>query len=59
MGIFIHFGNGDWNNDYIVTDLLESGSMIWTAKEDMGEMKVYTRCNEVPADIIAGTRASF
>ena len=27
------FGNGEWNNKYIVTDLLESGSMIWTAKQ--------------------------
>ena len=46
------------DSSYIVSGLTDT-SMIWTAKEDMGEMKVYTRCNEVPADIIAGTRASF
>eukprot|EP00975_Prorocentrum_lima_P066602 12910107-Prorocentrum_lima.AAC.1 len=28
------YGNGDWNNKYIVTDLLESGSMTWTSKDD-------------------------
>ena len=48
----------EWEYSYIVSGLTDT-SMIWTAKEDMGEMKVYTRCNEVPADIIAGTRASF
>lgn len=23
----------DWNNEYIVTDLMQSGSMVWTVKE--------------------------
>ena len=35
------FGNGDWNHDYIVTDLLESGSMIWTAKDDDNDVSKY------------------
>ena len=46
------FGNGDWNNDYIVTDLLESGSMIWTAKDDDNDVSKYVRCEKVPASII-------
>lgn len=46
------FGNGDWNNDYIVTDLLESGSMIWTVKDDCNDVSKYVRCEKVPASII-------
>jgi len=46
------FGNGDWNNDYIVTDLLESGSMIWTAKDDDNDVSKYVRCEKVPASLI-------
>ena len=47
------FGNGDWNNKYIVTDLLESGSMIWTAKDDENDVNKYIRCDKVPEEIIA------
>lgn len=47
------YGNGDWNNKYIVTDLLESGSMIWTAKDDENDVNKYIRCDKVPEEIIA------
>lgn len=47
------FGNGDWNNDYIVTDLLESGSMIWTAKDNASDVSKYVRCEKVPENIQA------
>ena len=50
------FGNGDWNNKYIVTDLLESGSMIWTAKDDENDVNKYIRCDKVPEEIIAETK---
>lgn len=46
------FGNGKWNNDYIVTDLLESGSMVWTAKDDKSDVNKYERCEAVPAEIV-------
>ena len=46
---------GEWSSFYIITEL-RSDSMIWTVKEDAGDISVYTRCAEVPADIIAGTR---
>ena len=51
------FGNGEWNNDYIVTDLLEAGSMIWTAKDDAGDVSKYVRCDEVPSKIVEEARA--
>ena len=47
------FGNGEWNNKYIVTDLLESGSMIWTAKDNENDVNKYIRCEKVPENIIA------
>mgnify|MGYP001511974435 CR=1 FL=1 len=50
------FGNGEWNNDYIVTDLLEAGSMIWTAKDDAGDVSKYVRCDEVPSKIVEEAR---
>ena len=46
-------GNGEWNNKYIVTDLLESGSMIWTAKDNENDVNKYIRCEKVPENIIA------
>ena len=45
------YEQGSWNNDYIVTDLLETGSMIWTAK-DGDEVSKYVRVDEIPSDIL-------
>lgn len=45
------FQNGMWNNEYIVTDLLETGSMIWTVK-DGDEISKYVRVDEIPSEII-------
>ena len=38
--------------NYIVTDLLESGSMIWTVKDDDSDVNKYVRCEKVPESII-------
>ena len=46
---------GRWNNSYVVTDLLPSGSMIWTVKDDMGDVSKYVRCDGVPSDIVEET----
>lgn len=53
------FNNGDWNNEYIVTDLLPSGSMIWTAKDDDSDVNKYVRCNGVPSKIVEEARADL
>ena len=42
-------GKGDWNQSYLVTRLLASGSMIWTAKDNVTDISRYKRCDEVPA----------
>ena len=44
---------GDWNSEYIVTDLLESGSMIWTAKDNESDVTKYVRCDKVPDEVVA------
>lgn len=49
------YENGDWNNKYVVTDLLESGSMIWTVK-DGDEVSKYVRVDEVPEEIIKAAK---
>ncbi len=45
-------GVGDWNQQYIVSNLYKSGSMIRTAKDDANDVCRYERCSEVPAEII-------
>lgn len=45
-----------WDHSYIITDMFDN-SMVWTAKEDAEEVRVYTRCSEVPEDIVKGTRS--
>ena len=51
------FGNGEWNNEYIVTDLLQSGSMVWTVKNGE-EVTKYVRCDAVPQEIIDEAKVS-
>ena len=45
-------GMGDWNQSYLVTRLLASGSMIWTAKDNVTDICRYKRCDEVPTEIL-------
>lgn len=46
-----YYGTGDWNNAYIVKNLLEE-SMLLVADSENGAVYRYVRCNEVPADIL-------
>ena len=45
-----------WENMYFVSELTNE-KMSWTATEDAEEVRVYTRCAEVPADIVNGIRS--
>ncbi len=51
------YWNGSWNHEYIVTDLLPSGSMVWTAADDGTDVSRYIRCDKVPDDIVAEAEA--
>lgn len=46
------FGNGSWNDSYIVTDLLTTGTMTWTGKENPDDIQKFERCPGVPSDIL-------
>ncbi|EJX10638.1 hypothetical protein, secreted [gut metagenome] len=46
------YGNGSWNYSYIVTDLLPTGSMVWTAKENPADVQRYEKCPSVPSHIL-------
>lgn len=45
------YGKGEWNNSYIVSELLETGSMIWTVKDDSSDIQKFERCDGVPQEI--------
>ena len=45
-----------WNNSYIVTELLPAGTMIWTVKDDAGDVSKYVRCDGVPSKIVEEAR---
>ena len=51
------YGMGSWNNEYIITDLLEEGSMTWIVKGDESDVCVYCRCDEVPVEVIAESKS--
>lgn len=46
------FGLGKWTNEYIVTNLLPSGEMTWTATEDAEDVRKFVRCEKVPEEIV-------
>lgn len=52
------YENGDWNNEYVVTDLFKSGSMTWTVK-DGEEVTKYVRCESVPEEIVNEAKISL
>ena len=47
------YGMGKWNNSYVITELLPSGSMTWTVKGDAADVCRYERCNKIPEDVKA------
>ena len=49
------FGQGAWNNEYIITDLYK-GSMVWTAKDDATDVQKFVRIDEVPEHIAEAVR---
>lgn len=51
------YNNGDWNDDYYITIYGgDNPRMVWVASENSEDVSVYRPCDEVPADIVAGSR---
>lgn len=42
-------------NEYIVSEMTDE-TMKWTMKDNAEDVSVYTRCAEIPADILNGSR---
>ena len=53
------YGMGEWNNSYVITELLPSGSMIWTVKGDDADVCRYERCSKIPEDVKAEAVSVF
>lgn len=52
------YNNGEWNDDYYITIYGgDNRRMVWIASETPDDVSVYIPCDEVPADILAGSRA--
>ena len=45
------FGNGNWNNSYVVTNLLSDGTMTWTVKNNPSDTQKFKKCIKVPGEI--------
>lgn len=45
------YGKGEWNSSYIVSELLETGSMVWTVKDESSDTQKFERCDGVPQEI--------
>ena len=48
------YGIGDWNHQYIVTDL-DADSMVWTAKDNPEDVSLYVRCESIPDEVTGGS----
>ena len=48
------FSHDLWN-EYIVSEMTDE-TMKWTVKDNTEDVSIYTRCSEIPADILAGSR---
>ena len=44
------YGMGDWRNVYRLK--VYENKMVWTVQDDLTDISVYERCNEIPEDVI-------
>lgn len=49
-GVYDH-ASGYWNNDYVISNF-NNRSMTWTVQEDALDVSIYTRCPEIPFDLL-------
>lgn len=47
------YGAGNWANEYIVSDILPSGTMVWKVLEiESEDVSVYTKRDEIPSWVL-------
>ena len=49
------FSRDPWN-EYIVSEMTDE-TMKWTVKDNAEDVSVYTKCAEIPAEVLAGSRS--
>lgn len=49
------FSHDLWN-EYIVSEMTDE-TMKWTVKDNTEDVSVYTKCAEIPAEVLAGSRS--
>ena len=49
------FSHDPWN-EYIVSEMTDE-TMKWTVKDNAEDVSVYTRCAEIPEDVLTGSRS--
>lgn len=49
------FSHDLWN-EYIVSEMTDE-TMKWTVKDNVEDVSVYTRCAEIPEDVLTGSRS--
>lgn len=49
------FSHDSWN-EYIVSEMTDT-TMKWTVKDNPEDVSVYTKCEEIPEDILSGSRS--
>ncbi len=50
------FGRGDWKDEYMVTDLMPEGTMVWTGVSNPEDVQKFVRCEAVPEEIVEEAR---
>ena len=46
------FGRGEWSHKYVVSNLMPSGTMLWTAEDNASDVTLYRKCDAVPQDVL-------
>ena len=46
-----HYGMGTWNHTYLISELTEEGTMLWTATDDETDVCLYQKCEELPEEV--------
>lgn len=46
------FGRGEWSHKYVVSNLMPSGTMLWTAEDNASDVTLYRKCDAVPQEVL-------
>ena len=50
------YSRGEWKDEFMITELMPSGSMIWTGVAHPDHVQKFIRCESVPEEIVKEAR---